>query len=135
VLSLVGLIVGVVLAGRFYTALGGVFSFIPNESIADAVAFGAIVIVVMLIAAILANILKWITSLVMLGWVNRLGGAVFGLLLGSIFCGALLTLWGNFLGTPAVFAESALTGFLLNGFPAVLALLPAEFDSVRSFFQ
>jgi membrane protein required for colicin V production len=135
VLSLAGLIVGVVLAGRFYTGFANVFGFISNESIANAVAFGVIVIGVMVIAAVIANVLKWITSLVMLGWVNRLGGAVLGLIMGAILCGALLTLWGNFLGTPVVFAESNLAGILLDRFPAVLALLPGEFDAVRSFFQ
>ena len=34
----------------------------------------------------------------MLGWVNRLGGAVFGLLLGAITCGALLAAWVKFFG-------------------------------------
>jgi membrane protein required for colicin V production len=135
VLSLVGLIVGVVLAGRYYSALAGSLTFISNEGVARAVAFGAIIIMVMVIAAVLAGVLKWLTRLVMLGWVNHLGGAILGLLLGAIFCGALLTLWGNFLGAPDVFTESALAGFLLDGFPAVLALLPDEFDAVRSFFQ
>lgn len=135
VLSLVGLIVGIVLAGRFYTVVAGWLTFIPQEGVAEAVAFGVIVIVVMLAASILAGVLKWITSLVMLGWVNYLGGAAIGLITGAILCGALLTLWGNFLSTPDVFTESVLAGFLLDSFPAVLALLPDEFDAVRSFFE
>ncbi len=135
VLSLAGLIVGVVLAGHFYTTLAKWFTFIPQEGVAEAIAFGVIVIGVMVIAAVLAGFLKWATSLVMLGWVNRLGGAAFGLIMGAIFCGALLTLWGNFLGAPEIFRESNLAGILLDRFPAVLALLPSEFDAVRSFFQ
>ncbi|MFC1920418.1 CvpA family protein [Chloroflexota bacterium] len=135
VLSLAGLIVGVILAGSFYTTLAERLTFISQEGVAQAIAFGAIVIVVMVIAAVLAGFLKWAISLVMLGWVNRLGGAAFGLIMGAIFCGAMLTLWGKFLGTPDVFAESNLTGILLDGFPAILALLPGEFDTVRSFFQ
>lgn len=135
VLSLAGLIIGVILAGRFYISLAERLTFISQEGVANAVAFALILIVVMVAAAVLANFLKWVTSLVMLGWVNRLGGAVFGLIMGAIFCGALLTLWGKFLGTPQVFAESNLTGFLLDGFPAVLTLLPSEFDAVRHFFK
>jgi membrane protein required for colicin V production len=135
VLSLAGLIIGVVLAGRYYTALAGRLTFISQESIAQAVAFGVILIVVMVIAAVLAGLLKWATSLVMLGWVNRLGGAVFGLIMGGILCGALLTLWGKFLGAPEIFTQSSLAGFLLNRFPAVLALLPSQFNAVRDFFH
>jgi membrane protein required for colicin V production len=71
----------------------------------------------------------------MLGWVNHLGGAVFGLVLGALFCGALLATWIKFLGIAKVISESSLAVILLDRFPAVLALLPGEFDSVRSFFQ
>jgi len=70
----------------------------------------------------------------MMGWVNRLGGAIFGFLLGAIFCGALLAIWANFLGTGAI-TSSGLATLLLDRFPMVLALLPEEFDAVRSFFQ
>jgi membrane protein required for colicin V production len=99
------------------------------------VAFAIILIVVIIIAVILAVVIKWATSAVMLGWVNRLGGAILGLILGAIFCAALLTMWVNFQGISNAVSGSFLARFLVDKFPFVLALLPAEFDSVRSFFQ
>ncbi len=135
VLSLVGLIVGIILAGRYYTPLAERLTSIPQDSVANGVAFAIILIGVMLIAGILTSLLKWAVSVVMLAWVNHLGGAVFGAVLGVILCGALLTLWVNFLGAPEIIRESNLTVILLNRFPAVLALLPAEFEGIRSFFQ
>ena len=135
VLSLAGVIVGIVLAGRYYAQLAGVLTFISETGVAEAVAFALILIGVMVVASVIAGLLKWASSLIMLGWVNRLGGAVFGFLMGAIFCGALLSLWGKFLGVPDVFGESNLAGILLDRFPAVLGLLPGEFDAVRSFFQ
>ncbi len=135
VLSLVGVVVGVVLAGQYSVALAGHLTFISQPSLAKIAAFAIILIVVMIIAAVLASIIKWAVSAVMLGWVNRLGGAVFGLVLGAIFCGALLAMWVKFLGIAETVEESALAGLLLDGFPMVLTLLPGEFDSVRSFFQ
>ncbi len=135
VLTLVGVIVGIVLAGRFYVALADRLTFIPQETLARVVAFAIILIGVMLVASIIAGVLKWLTSIVLLGWVNRLGGALLGLITGSIFCGALLATWTKFLGISDPIAESALATFLLDGFPVVLTLLPGEFDSVRSFFQ
>ncbi|GAH14431.1 unnamed protein product, partial [marine sediment metagenome] len=92
-LSLAGLIIGVILAGRYYTPLSEQLTFIPQAGVAQAVAFAIILIGVMVIAGVLAKLLKWATSLVMLGWVNKLSGAVFGLVLGAIFCGALLAIW------------------------------------------
>ena len=100
-LSLVGIIVGVILAGRYYVPLSEQLTFIPQSNIAEIVAFAIILIGVMIIASVLAVTLKWIVSTVMLGWVNRLGGAAFGLVLGAIFCGALLSIWIKFFGVYA----------------------------------
>jgi len=135
VLSLAGLIVGVILAGRYYAPLAERLTFIAQDSVAEAVAFTIILIGVMIIAGVAAALLKWAASVVMLGWVNHLGGAVFGLLLGAILSGALLTIWVKFLGAPEIINESNLAALLLDRFPAVLALLPDEFDVIHSFFQ
>ncbi len=134
-LSLAGLIVGIILAGRYYVPLSELLSAIPQADVAKVVAFAIILIGVMVIASVLAVVLKWIASVVMLGWVNRLGGAVFGLVLGAMLCGALLATWVKFLGIAEVISQSRLAVILLDRFPAVLALLPDEFDVIRSFFQ
>ncbi len=136
VLSLAGVIVGVVLAGQYYAALADVLPFFSEtSSAAKIVSFAIILIVVMVIAAVAARFLKWAASVVMLGWVNHLGGAVFGLALGAIFCGALLAIWVKWLGVGSTITESIVAAILLDKFPLVLALLPDEFDAIRSFFQ
>lgn len=134
-LSLAGLIVGVILAGRYHVPLSQQLSFTPDENMDKVVAFAIILIGVMIIAAVLAMLLKWVASVVMLGWVNRVGGSIFGLVLGTILCSALLAIWVKFLGIQGATAESILTPILLDYFPMVLALLPEEFDTIRSFFQ
>ena len=134
VLSLAGLIVGVILAGLYYIPLSEQLTFISQATLAKVVAFAIILIGVMIIAAVLAMVLKWATSLMLLGWVNRVGGAVFGLVLGAIFCGAVLALWVNVFGAGETITNSGLAAFLLKQLPLVLSLLPGEFDSVRSFF-
>ena len=135
VLSLTGVIAGVILAGQYRTALAEKLTFISQANLAEITAFAIILIGVMIIAAMLASLLKWIVSAVLLGWVNRLGGAAFGFVLGCIFCGALLAIWTKSLGIQDPLAESALATLLLDRLPIILALLPGEFDSVRSFFQ
>jgi membrane protein required for colicin V production len=135
VLSLAGVIVGIILAGNYYVELSEKLPFISEANVAKIVAFVIILIGVMIVAGIAASFLKKLVSAVLLGWVNRLGGAVFGFVLGAIFCGALLTIWVKFLGIAEPIAESALATLLLDYFPIVLALLPEEFDTVRSFFQ
>ena len=134
-LSLAGVIIGIILAGRYYVALSEQLTFIPQANFARIAAFAIILIGVMIVAGILASLLKWITSAVMLGWVNHLGGATFGFVLGAIFCSALLAIWVKFLGIGGPIAESGLAPLLLDRFPLILALLPEEFNAVRSFFQ
>jgi membrane protein required for colicin V production len=135
VLVLAGIIVGVILAGYFSGPLGQRLTFIPSEGMAKVVAFAIILIGVLVIAAILAWLFTWAAKVVMLGWVNRLGGAILGLLLGALFCSALLAMWVHFVGMADAIAQSAIATILLDRLPMVLALLPGEFDAVRSFFQ
>ncbi len=133
-LSLAGLIIGVVLAGRLYEPLGKILVFISNEDAANVVAFILILVAVMAIATVLARLLKFAAQIVMLGWVDHVGGVVFGFLMGAILWGALLATWVKFFGSGLV-TESFLASVLLDKFPLVLGLLPSEFDAIRDFFQ
>ncbi len=135
VLSLAGVIVGITLAGRYYIPLAERLSFIPQENVAEGVAFAIILIGVMIIATLLAKLLKWAVSAVMLGWLNHLGGAVFGLVMGAILCSVLLAIWLRFLGMSEIISGSFFAILLLDRLPLVLALLPNEFEAIRSFFQ
>ncbi|MEE8599026.1 MAG: CvpA family protein, partial [Dehalococcoidales bacterium] len=67
-LSLAGLIVGVIVAGRYYLPLSEQLSFISQESVAEIAAFIIILVGIMIIAAVLARLLKWTASVIMLGW-------------------------------------------------------------------
>lgn len=134
-LSLAGMILGVMLAGRFYIPLAERFSFILQAGVAKVVAFVLILIAVMLIASLLARLLQWITSAVMLGWIDHLGGAVLGLVLGALLAGALLAIWTKFFDITEIIRQSAIAAILLDRFPVVLALLPKEFGALRSFFK
>lgn len=97
-LSFVGLAAGVILAGRFYTDLAPKLAFIQQENIARIAAFAIILIGVMIVAGIIASVLKWTVSAIMLGWVDHLVGALFGLVMGILFTGAILAVWVNVLG-------------------------------------
>jgi len=134
-LSLIGLLLGIFLAGLYYTTLADKLAFIPNEKAAQIVAFILIMGIVAAVAAVLAAVLTWLTKLITLGWLNNLGGAFFGFVSGAFSVAALLTLWIKFLGPANIVRESSLATILLDRFPAVLALLPEQFDAIRSFFQ
>ncbi|MBA7590277.1 hypothetical protein ES708_32390 [subsurface metagenome] len=134
-LSMAGMVLGVILAGRYYVLLSAQLTFLPSDGIAKIAAFVIILAGVVIVAIILSRLLERAVSMMLLGWVNRLGGAAFGLVLGAVLCSALLATWIKFLGPASAIVESNLAMILLDRFPLVLALLPGEFDSIRSFFQ
>ena len=134
VLSLAGLIVGVILAGLYYIPLSYHLTFVTDENIARIAAFAIILIGVMIIAGVLAALLKWAASIVMMGWLNRVGGAVFGLALGAILCSALLAALAKLPSIENTITESTMATLLLDYFPLVLRLLPDEFGAIHSFF-
>ncbi len=134
-LSLAGLIFGIVLAGHYYIPFSQVLDAVLQSDVAKVVAFAIIFIAVMVAAAFLAMFLRRGASAIKLGWADRLGGAVFGLAMGAIFCGGLLAIWVKFFGSAEAITQSTLARLLLDRLPMVLALLPDEFDAVRSFFQ
>ncbi len=134
-LFLAGLIFGIVLAGHYYIPFSQVLDAVLQPNVAKVVAFIIILAAVMVAAAFLAMFLKRGASVIKLGWADRLGGAVLGLVLGAILCGCLLAVWVKFIGSGETIVESTLAQILLDRFPMVLALLPDEFEAVRSFFQ
>jgi len=134
VLSIVGLIVGIMLASHFYKQFGNILTFISNKDVANIVAFVIILLVVMGIAALIAMLLRSLIKAIMLGWVDRLGGAVLGLILGALSVSAILAIIVKYTGSSLI-TNSKLSGFFLDKFPVVLGLLPSEFNNIRNFFK
>lgn len=134
VLSLVGLIIGVVVAGNLYEPVSKMFGFFNNDNAAKIVAFLLILTLVLLAAFFLARLLKSILSITMMGWVDNVGGALLGFLTGFILLSAILATWVKLFGSGLV-TESFIAQVMLDYFPLILGLLPASFDSVRDFFQ
>lgn len=135
VLTLVGLIVGVILASNFYEQLGSsVFGFISNETIANVVAFIVVMLAVMIVAAIVGNILRSVLKVIHLGWLDKIGGLVFGLVIGVVSAGALLAVIVKMTGTGLI-TDSVLSGLILDQVPLVLSFMPSEFDMIKDFFN
>ena len=134
VLSFAGLLVGVVLAGRLYEPVSKIFGFLNNEDAAKIIAFILILALVMVAAFFLARLLKSVVKMVMLGWVDNVGGAIFGFLSGFILLSAILATWVKLFGSGLV-TESFIAEVMLDNFPVILGLLPSDFDVIREFFQ
>ncbi len=148
---LIGIVLGIFLAGIFQGAVADKLTFIDSEATARIVAF-AIVLVMLFLAAIIAgSILHRILHMVLLGWVDRLGGAMFGFALGWFICSAIVVLLARYAALPVEGTEflglegvrnsiylaiegSTLATMQIDSFPGILGLLPEEFDAVKDFF-
>lgn len=86
---LVGLVLAVILAYRFSPLIS---NYIPlvNELAQTAVAFVAIFVVTLIAMAIITRIVRALVELVLLEWLDKLGGTVFGVLKSIIVLGVLI---------------------------------------------
>src|SRR3990170_1969459 len=97
VITLVAVVVGIVVAGQLYDKLAtDILVFIDNEEAALAISFLVLFGAVYLLGQLTAYVLKRAASLLMLGWADRLGGALFGLLKGLIVVEVLLILFAAY---------------------------------------
>ena len=139
VLTLVGLVVGVVVAGQTYDGLSNVFDeFIDSETWANVAAFATVLVVIMAASMVLSTLLKKVLALLMLGWVDNAAGMVLGLFMASLGLTAVVGVMGvvPFGSLDETLADSALAGFFGDAFlPGVLALLPDDFDRVTDLVQ
>lgn len=137
VLPLVGIVLGILLAGYFYDSMAGwLSSWLESPRQANIVGFIIIFILVMATVLAIASLLSSFIRLILLGWLDKLGGAAFGLAIGGLLSGALLAIITKFQysGVEDIIRDSPLASFFLDRFPFVLGLLPEEFDAVRQFF-
>ena len=92
---LVGLVAAVILGYRLSHLL---LEYIPlgNELAQSAAAFAAIFFATLLVAAAITRVLRTLLELVLLGWLDRLGGTVFGLLKSLVVLGVLIYILESF---------------------------------------
>ena len=128
VAGFVGLILAAVLAGRLavYVQPSLDHANIQHPPVNGAVAFIIAFVAVYVAVEIGAKALKIVTTMFLLGWVDRLGGAVFGLLRGlliSMFLIAGLTMLGSQQFNSTV-KQAQTAVFLWQNFSGIADLLP-----------
>jgi membrane protein required for colicin V production len=137
VVTLVSAVTGVVFAGLFYDDLArDVLVFIHDKDSARFFAFLALLGSVYLTGQLIAMMLKQMASLLLLGWVDRAGGAAFGFLKGLVVVEVLLILLVTFpqIGLREDIDGSALASVFLDAIPLLLVLLPEEFERAVDAF-
>jgi len=135
-LPVVGLVIGITLAGKYYQTLAERV-FHSQSSSMQITSFVLILLAAIFAAALVAAVISKALSLILLGWLNGLLGGVLGLLLAMMAWGALLAIIISFpaLVPEGLIRDSFVASLIVERLPLVLALLPADFDRVRTFFR
>ncbi len=136
VVMLAAVVFGALLAGKLYMELAADAAvLVEDERTRELVAFVAIFTGVVVIGQIVALLLRRTAALLLLGPVDSLGGAAFGLLKGVVVVEVLLvavTAFPAATGLTAAAESSALASLFLEGFFVVEPLLPAEVTDLLS---
>jgi len=138
VVTVVAVVMGAVLAGSLYLKLvPDIKLVVNNDSAAHLIAFLSIFLAVVLLGQLVAHLLKQIASLFLLGTLDHVGGALFGLLKGFFLVEALLIVFVTYpnLGLGTTIDESRLTPFFLKTLPVLVRVLPVEFDNAIERFK
>lgn len=127
VLALAGLLVGVVLAGRYGPEVAAwLSSFLADPLLAGALGFLAVLALVSAAASLVASLLRIFAGLLFLGWFDHLLGGLLGLAQAIIVCAVVLVVLTAY-PYPAwssAIAESTLAGGLLRVGGLLAPLLP-----------
>jgi len=130
--TLCAAILGIILAGLLYDDLAAdILVFMNDEDAAQAISFLILVGAVYLFGQIVALLLSRTASLLMLGWADHAGGAVFGFLKGLLVVQALLIVLAAYpsLGMEDAVAGSELAPYFVDESAVLLHVLPDNFDS------
>lgn len=130
VLALTGLVVGIIVAGRYSAAVAAwLSSFIADPALANAVAFIGLLVLISSIASLIASLLHTFVGLLFFSWLDHLLGGILGLVQALISAAAILIgmitfplpLWAGAVDS------SLFAGFILRVGTLLTPLLPQIF--------
>lgn len=116
--SIIGVLGGFLAAYSFYGTAGGYLSgLVSSPAYRNLLAFLIIFSAVVILVNVLAMVIKYLLKIVFLGWLDRLGGVVFGFIKGALIASVLFL---------------ALTAFLPKGTPLIRESMAAPYVAIVS---
>jgi membrane protein required for colicin V production len=136
-ITFIGAVLAVMLAGLFYLQFAeDVEVAVSDPQTARIIAFAIIFGATILASQLLAMFLKSAASLLLLGFLDSLGGAAIGIIKGIILVeiGLIVAITFPALGLERAVRESMLAPVFLDFLPFLRPLLPSEFrDAIDAF--
>jgi membrane protein required for colicin V production len=124
IINVIGIVMAIFLAIFWFQEVGGYITLYIQVSreIANIIGFILIFLVVYTLAKITELILKKIFSLLFVSWIDHLGGALFGLVKGSLIVGILLIIL-SFIPLPVFLKEQLKNSFFANRFAVMTTVI------------
>lgn len=133
-----GLAVGLILATQWYLEVAKVLKpFVGGGRFIEGLAYLFVVLAVLAVATLLTVIIMRVMSFFLVGWLDGLGGLLFGAAQGAVLAVVILVLMVKYpsAGLDGAVTESSLACALLDSVPVVLKSLPSELSAVSEFFD
>ena len=137
-MAFVGLLGGMALAARWQSDVARTLRpFVGGGALADGIAYLGIVLVTLGCATLATLIIRKLMHVLLVGWLDRVAGALFGAGQGAIVAAICLFLLVKFqlFGLDKVVKSSDIAMVVLGILPGAVALLPPDFGSVAHFFE
>jgi membrane protein required for colicin V production len=127
VFSLAGVVIGLLLASwNYQKLLPWITRWIHTLQIAEAISFLAIALGVMILAGLIGRIIRWSVHSIGLGWADRIIGALFGLVKGSILVTIAVLVVAAFMPQATWFRQSRLAPYFLTAAHQASIVTPSE---------
>lgn len=139
IIPLLSVILGAILASMFYDNLAADIDFlVDHEPTRKFIAFVAIFVGIVVVGQIASILLRTTATLPMLGPLDHVGGAVFGLLKGILFVEILIFAATSFPvsdGVVDAMHDSAFASFFIEQLPLTKSLMPDEVQRSLDAFE
>lgn len=125
--SLAGVVLGLLLASwNYQKLLPWLDHWAHSPGAAEAIAFVAIAIAVMVIAGLAGRLIRWSVRSIGLGWADRFVGAIFGLIKGCVLVTLGIMAVAAFLPRATWMERSRLAPYFLSAAHSASAMTPIE---------
>lgn len=127
VASIAGLVLGFFLANNYHTKITPFYEPIVRPEYAYILSYLTIFLGTMLAVLVISSILRKILKLIMLGWLDHLGGGILGLLKGALLVSIIFLILTAFLPKKSeLLASSRTAPYVIHFNDQISALLPKD---------